>query len=427
MIGWRVLLATALLLSSGCSLLKLDKEMQQARQELLLIAGQLQVSDSGRSALVALLDADSKLIAYRIAAPGETFYFTAAPAAYQLLGFDDRNGNFILDNDEPRHWLSKAQSAPLSVQPEPNERARLSQLNPLRLTATDLQQAPTLDLSLEVLYHEQPRMQSNYLQPVSFDDARFNDKNVRLGAWEPLTFMRELGYGLYLLAPWDEDKEPIVLVHGINSSPRVWQELAASLDLQRYQLVLYHFPSGLPLNNSAYMLSVAIRDLQLRHAPERLHVFAHSMGGLVARRAVQLLSEGDNQRLCLFITLSTPWDGHPSAASGVRDVPLDIPVWRDMAPGSRYLQSLFATPLPAHMRQWLLVSYGGNTRMLPEPNDGTVPLASELRAAAQDEAERLYLLDETHTSILSSPRSNALLERALNSLPAQGCKPASGH
>ena len=173
------------------------------------------------------------------------------------------------------------------------------------------------------------------------------------------------------------------------------------------------------------MLSVAIRDMQLRYTPARLHVFAHSMGGLVARRAVQLLSEGDNQRLCLFITLSTPWDGHPSAVSGMRDVPLDIPVWRDMAPGSRYLQSLFATPLPAHMRQWLLVSYAGNTRLLPEPNDGTVPLASELRTAAQDEAERLYLLDETHTSILNSSRSQALLERALSSLPAHGCKPAN--
>lgn len=425
MSGWRVVLATALLLSSGCSLLKLDKEMQQARQELLLIPGQLQASDSGRSALIALLNAQGKLVNYRIAAPGEMFYFTEMPATYQLLAFDDRNGNFILDNDEPRHWLSNAQGAPLRVQPEPQERARLSQLNLLRLAATDLQPAPALDLSLEVLYHEQPRMQSNYLQPVSFSDPRFNDKNVQLGAWQPLTFIRELGYGLYLLAPRDKHKEPIVLVHGINASPRDWQALAASIDLERYQLVLYHFPSGLPLNNSAYMLSVGIRDLQLRHAPARLHVFAHSMGGLVARRAVQLLSEDDNQRLCLFITLSTPWAGHPSAASGVRDVPLDIPVWRDMAPGSRYLQDLFATPLPTHMRQWLLVSYAGNSRLLPEPNDGTVPLVSELRAAAQDEAERLYLLDETHTSILSSPRSHALLERALNSLPAKGCKPAS--
>lgn len=54
-----------------------------------------------------------------------------------------------------------------------------------------------------------------------------------------------------------------------------------------------------------------------------------------------------------------------------------------------------------------------------------LPLASELRGVAQDEAERLYLLKENHSSILHSARSEQLLERALNSLPAQGCKPSA--
>lgn len=420
-----LLLATLLLSSSGCSLLELDKEMHQARQELVLIAGQLQTSDSGRSALVALLNPQGGLVNYRIAAPGEPFYFTAAPASYQLLAFDDRNSNFILDKDEPRHWLPEARIAPLQVQPQPAERERLNQLNPMRLAASDLLPAPALDLSLELLYREQPRLQRNYLQPVRFDDPRFDDQQVQLGAWQPLTFMREIGYGLYLLAPWDKAKEPIFLVHGINSSPRVWQELAASIDKERFQLVLFHYPSGLPLNNSAYMLSVGIRDLQLRHAPERMHMFAHSMGGLVARRTLQLLSEEASQPPCLFVTLATPWGGHPAAASGLQQVPLEIPVWKDMAPGSQYLQTLFAKPLAASIRQWQLVSYGGGSRLFSAPNDGVVPLSSELHPAAQDEAERLYLLDESHTGILRSARSNALLARALDSLPAQGCQPGT--
>lgn len=423
MSGQRVWLLALLLAGSGCSLLQLDQQMQQARQELLLVAGQLQASDSGRSALVTLLDQQGKLVAYRIAAPGESFYFTEAAASYQLLAFDDRNGNFILDPDEPRHWLPRARGAALEVQPEPAERERLNRLNLLHLAASDLQPAPPLDLSLELLYREQPRLQRSYLQPVRFDDPRFDEEQVRLGAWQPLTFIREPGYGLYLLAPWDEDKEPIFLVHGINASPRAWQKLVAGLDLQRFQPVLFHYPSGLPLHNSAYMLSVGIRDVQLRHAPQRVHLFAHSMGGLVARRALQLLSADDSQPLCLFITLATPWGGHPAAATGLQQVPLEIPVWRDMAPGSRYLQTLFASPLPSHIRQWLLVSYGGSKRRLGGPNDGVVPLASELRSAAQDEAERLYLLDDSHSGILRSARSSELLGRALASLPAQGCQP----
>ena len=417
----RLLLGMLFAVVSGCGLLHLEREMQQAHQELVLIAGRLDSNASGRDALVALLDGQGKLVRYRIAALHEVFYFTETPAAYQLLAFDDRNGNFALDPDEPRQWLPQVRSSALQVQPDAATRERLGQLNPISLNADDLAAAPALDLGLEVLYREQPRLQRNYLQAVSFADPRFDEANTRLGAWQPLSFIRQLGYGLYLLAPWDPDKEPVFLVHGINSSPRDFEALAAGLDHQRFQLLLFHFPSGVPLNNSAYMLSLGMRDVRRRFAPKRVHVLAHSMGGLVARRAVQMLSAEDSRSLCLFITLSTPWEGHPSAATGLQRVPVDVPVWKDMAPGSPYLQQLFAQPLPAHLHQWLLVSYAGNSRLLPEPNDGVVPVASQLREAAQDEATHLYLLNDSHTGILQSRRAEALLERAFNSLPASGC------
>lgn len=421
-VGWKgVLLSVLVATVSGCGLMHLTREMQQAHQELVLIAGRLESNDSGRDALVALLDEHGKLVRYRIAALGERFYFTEAPGTYQLLAFDDRNGNFALDPDEPRQWLPQVRSSTLQVQPDAATRERLGQLNPINLAASDLAAAPVVNLSLDVLYREQPRLQSNYLQTVSFDDPRFNAANTQVGAWQPLTFIRQLGYGLYLLEPWDPDKEPVFLVHGINSSPLDFKALAAGLDHTRFQLLLFHFPSGVPLNNSAYLLSLGMRDVQRRLAPKRMHVLAHSMGGLVARRAVQLLSAEDGQRLCLFITLSTPWEGHPSAATGLQRVPVEVPVWKDLAPGSPYLQQLFATPLPAHLRQWLLASYAGNSRLLPEPNDGVVPLASQLRDAAQDEATHLYLLNDSHTGILHSRRTTALLAQAFNSLPDSGC------
>jgi pimeloyl-ACP methyl ester carboxylesterase len=422
MTGRHVWLLALLLSLGGCNLLKLDQQMQQAQQQLQLVSGQLSASDSGHSALVALLDERKRVLEYRIAAPGEGFYFTVAQGTYQVLAFEDRNGNFILDPDEPRQWLQPARSTALTVQPNPAQWQQLLQLNPIALHADSLSPAPKLDLRLKVLYGQQPRLQSNYLQPISLNDVRFDPHSVSLGAWQPLSFIQQFGYGLYLLAPWDKTKEPIFLVHGINSSPRDWQALLAKLDLRHFQPVLFHYPSGLPLNNSAYLLSVAMRDVQLRYGPRRMHLFAHSMGGLLARRAVQQLSPADDQRLCLFITLATPWGGHPSAASGVRDVPLDIPLWRDLAPGSAYLERLFAQPLPAHIRQWQLVSYSGNSSLLPGPNDGVVPLASELDSRAQDEAEHLFLLDEDHNSILSSSRSSQLLNRALASLPAKGCR-----
>lgn len=407
-------------LLGGCQLLALDRQLQQAQHTQVLIPGSLDAG-AGQEALVALFSGE-RLVGYRSVQPGGLFYFSTAAGDYQLLAFQDRNGNFRLDADEPRHWLPQPRTAPFQLQPTAEQRAELGRLNLLQPAAADGTPLPALDLSLDRLLRDLPRVRHNYLREVNFDDPRFSAQRTAQGAWQPLNFLSEVGYGLYLLQPWDPDKEPIFLVHGINSSPDVWRELAASIDQQRYQLVLFHYPSGLPLNNSAYLLSEAIRDVRLRLRPARFHLFAHSMGGLVARRSVQLLEPGGgDQELCLFLTLATPWGGHPSAASGVKNAPVNVPVWRDMAPGSPYLRSLFAAPLPEHLRQWQLVAYTGNSRMITEPNDGTVPLASQLLPAAQDEAERLYLIEANHTGILRSARSVALLQRALDSLPAKGC------
>jgi len=52
-------------------------------------------------------------------------------------------------------------------------------------------------------------------------------------------------------------------------------------------------------------------------------------------------------------------------------------------------------------------------RMTGGPNDGTVPVASELAPLAQEQARHLRGFPETHTSILSSPAVSAALNRAL--------------
>lgn len=408
------------LLLGGCQLWALDRQVKTAQQTMVLIPGQLQ-TNATRSALVALY-AEGNLLAYRSVRPGGSFYFSMAAGDYSLLAFEDRNGNLRLDPDEPRDWLAQARTAPLQIQPSEEQRSALGRLNVLLPQTADDTPLPELDLGLERLYRDLPKVRHNYLRVVDFDDPHFSAQRTAQGAWQPLDFLSEVGYGLYLLQPWDKDKEPIVLLHGINSSPNVWRELAAAIDPERYQLLLFHYPSGMPLGNSAYLLSEALRDVQLRLKPTRLHLFAHSMGGLVARRTLQLLeADGGDEPLCLFVTLATPWGGHPSAATGVARVPLDVPVWRDMAPGSAFLQQLFAAPIPEHVRQWQLVAYAGNNRMIAEPNDGSVPLASQLLPSAQDEAEHLFLLQENHTGIMHGGRSRALLRRALDSLPEEGC------
>lgn len=418
----RWLLLALLMPLSACNLLHLGKQMQQVERDLMLVPGRLH---SDQTALVVLLDENGEALGYRVVAPGALFYFSVERGDYQLLAFVDSNINFRLDPGEPRHWRAPAQTVAMRLQPSAEQRAAFTEHNVLSPQPDTGVEVPAADLSLGRLYREHPRLRHNYLQVVDFDDPRFDQTRIQQGAWRPLDFIREIGYGLYLLRPWQDDLEPVILIHGINDSPRSWRELAAAIDPQRFQVLLYQYPSGSPLTNNAYLLSEALRDLQLRYAPKRLHLVAHSMGGLVARRTAQLLRPGaGDQRLCLLLTLATPWGGHPSAATGAARVPVDVPVWRDMAPGSPFLRELFADPLPTHIRQWQLVAYAGNNRMIVEPNDGSVPLASQLLPAAQDETDRLYLVEENHTGIMRSARSQALLRRALASLPETGC--ASG-
>ncbi len=403
------------LAGSGCSLLDLRQQLVEAHQTLVRFDGELTADSLPQETLVALLGAGGKLQAYSVVGPGSAFRFTLARGDYQLLACIDRNGNFVLDPAEPRQWLRPVRGAALTEgEPEP-----VPQLA-IRLHADELQPAPPLDLSLARLYRDNPQLRRNYRQQVDFDDPRFSPERVSQGAWKPLDFMREVGYGLYLLQPWDAKKEPVFLVHGINDSPRAWRELIASLDPQRFQPVLFYYPSGVALSNSAYLLSEA--DPRRATAP-----LASTLpcgrpqqgrpGGAPRGTAAQ------RRRRQSPVPVPHPVD----AAKGVERAPVVAPAWRDLAPGSRYLQDLFAAPLPAHIRQWQLVSYAGNRRLLPQPNDGVVPLASELFPAAQDVAEHLYLLRESHVSILRSARSQELIEPAQGSLPAKGCRAQVSH
>lgn len=101
----RLLVLGLLVLLGGCQLLELDRQYTTAQRELLLVPGTLQGAEQ---ALVALLDPQNRLLAYRIVQPGGLFYFSMPAGDYQLLAFSDRNGNLRLDADESYRWLPQA-------------------------------------------------------------------------------------------------------------------------------------------------------------------------------------------------------------------------------------------------------------------------------------------------------------------------------
>ena len=101
--------------------------------------------------------------------------------------------------------------------------------------------------------------------------------------------------GLYMLEPYDPDRIPVVMVHGLWSSPLTWMDMFNDLRSfpeirRRYQFWFYLYPSGQPFWISATQLRGDLRDM--RHAFDPSHrdraidqmvLVGHSMGGLVSR------------------------------------------------------------------------------------------------------------------------------------------------
>jgi pimeloyl-ACP methyl ester carboxylesterase len=101
--------------------------------------------------------------------------------------------------------------------------------------------------------------------------------------------------GLHMLAPYQPGKIPVVLVHGLLSSPLTWAPVFNALQAdpvlaERYQFWYYFYPTGEPYLAAAAQLRdelVRLRqDFDPHHADPALDeivLAGHSMGGLVSR------------------------------------------------------------------------------------------------------------------------------------------------
>ncbi len=152
--------------------------------------------------------------------------------------------------------------------------------------------------------------------PMSFQDIQVSNRMVPLQtdlttplayllSGSDLTFAGYGGFlepdrlqgltGLYLLEPYQPDKIPVVLVHGLLSSPLTWAPLFNDLQAdpklrENYQFWFYFYPTA-----NSYLISTADlrKDLaQLRQQVDpqknnrsfdQMVLVGHSMGGLVSR------------------------------------------------------------------------------------------------------------------------------------------------
>ena len=104
--------------------------------------------------------------------------------------------------------------------------------------------------------------------------------------------------GLYLMEPYDPDKTPLIMVHGLFSSPATWIELTHALNGDEelrgaYQVWHYFYPTGVPWLEAARYFRAELEELRAFLDPDDTHlathemvVIGHSMGGLLTKTLV---------------------------------------------------------------------------------------------------------------------------------------------
>ncbi len=105
--------------------------------------------------------------------------------------------------------------------------------------------------------------------------------------------------GIYLFEPYQPGKIPVLMVHGLLSSPLTWtplfNELRADPELRKqYQFWFYRYPTGNPYLLTASDLRQALdrlrADVDPQHrdtAFDQMVLVGHSMGGLVSKLVTQ--------------------------------------------------------------------------------------------------------------------------------------------
>ena len=133
---------------------------------------------------------------------------------------------------------------------------------------------------------------------------------------------------------------PLVLVHGLWDTPRLFHRLIQGLDQPNRPLLAPHLPHGLgwvPLRQLALRLDHHIQ--QRFGADTRVDLLGFSMGGVIGRIWLQEL--GGAQRTRRFFSVGSPQQGTLAAQLLPR---LLLPGAADMKMGSRLLRELNRQP-----------------------------------------------------------------------------------
>lgn len=147
-------------------------------------------------------------------------------------------------------------------------------------------------------------LQTDLSTPLAYflDNPKFREQtNSTLGLLDPSR--TDKLRGIYMLEPFDPNRIPVLMVHGLWSSPMTWMPMFNDLrsfdELRKnYQFWFYQYPTGQPFWVSATQLRSDLHQMKQTLDPDSRYpvmdnivMVGHSMGGLLSR--MQTIDSGN--------------------------------------------------------------------------------------------------------------------------------------
>ncbi|MCK7497239.1 MAG: alpha/beta hydrolase [Comamonadaceae bacterium] len=243
-----------------------------------------------------------------------------------------------------------------------------------------------------------PVKQRDYLV-ASLDDALFDPQYGEVGLYDTKKFFAHTQRFMFSLEKFDPKKTTIIFVHGVSGTPRDFKYLVDGLDRKRYQPWFFFYSTGLPLQQLGSLLS---KIMEVSHQSSyfrfnRTIIVAHSMGGLVALAALnELCRDGVPDHLKGYISFNSPYGGVVTAKKAIEQAPAVVESWRDVVPGSPFLERLYQGSATKKVPFHLFFGYATG-----DSSDGTITLQSQLDYRIQTTARKTYGFNATHVGMLN--------------------------
>jgi len=255
---------------------------------------------------------------YRFECGGETFEIALAPDSTYKAGFFDR-GVPALSVIETKGVISEIRdgwgAAIVGIRDQTPERAAEMKYyppkglhTPVTLTMDSVAESggvakvtfslrnPMLEQTTSVGGRSFP-VEADFSAPVAVILNHQSEQVLGLeGFFE--ADKREKTSGLFLSEPYDPKRIPVLLIHGLISVPMIWRDIIPELMSdpeisKRYQVMVFGYPSGLPIVESAQMLRRDLAAMRAHYDPDgndplsrNMVVAGHSMGGILTHTLV---------------------------------------------------------------------------------------------------------------------------------------------